>query len=406
MRILAVHNRYQKRGGEDAVFDAETALLERFGHQVTRHTADNAQIADSGRAALAARAIWNGQAQARVRDLIRAHRPDIMHVHNTLALISPAIYSTATAEGVAVVQSLHNYRLLCPSATFYRDGGVCEACLGRLTAWPGVIHGCYRQSHTTTAVVAAISAAHHMLGTWHRNVDRYIVLSEFAKRKFEEGRALNSKFVVKPNFIDPDPGVGRHDDASALFVGRLVPEKGLGTLVAAAARVRIPNFLLKVIGEGPMRADAHPDVENVEWLGPRSRADVYAVMKASTVLVFPSEWYECCPMTILEAFATGLPVIASRLGAMPEIVHEGVTGLLFEPKNPDDLARRIEWVMNHPAEIARMGCNARAEFQANYTADRNYRQLMRIYEGAISSRRGYTGAETATANVSSATTTA
>jgi len=384
MKILAVHNHYQEPGGEDVVFRSETELLEAAGHTVVRYTAHNAALAAGSGPAHAVRAIWNAKAVRDVRRVIRDTRPDVMHVHNTLAVLSPAVYRAANREGVPVVQTLHNYRLLCPGANLFRDGAVCEVCVGRRAAWPAILHRCYRGSASGSAVVAAIRATHDVLGTWN-GVARYIALTEFAKGKFVAGGFSGGAITVKPNFVHPDPGVGAHRGGYLLFAGRLSGEKGIRTLLAAAERVQSPSFRLKVVGDGPLRGTALPP--GVELLGHRSRAEVHALMRDAALLVFPSECYETFGVTLIDAFATGLPVIASRLGAIAEIVTDNVTGLQFTPGDASDLAARIDWALAHPTEMAAIGRRGRAEYERFYTARRNLSLLLGVYHDAIASTR-------------------
>lgn len=385
MKVLLVHNHYQQPGGEDRVFAAEGKLLEERGHEVLRHEKHNDQVAELGAVALAAKTIWNAESYAEVRALIRRERPHIMHVHNTLPLLSPSIYHAARAEGVAVVQTLHNFRLLCPNALFLRDGHTCEACLGRRIPLPGIIHACYRGSRAATGAIAAMLAVHRGLGTWTRRVDAFIALTEFARSKFVEGGLPADAIAVKPNFVDPDPGCGDGNREYALYVGRLSPEKGLDTLLAAWRELD-GSIPLKIVGDGPLAgqlAAELPDVRNVEWLGSLPADRVIEVMKAARVLVFPSRWYEAFPLVIAEALAVGLPVIASNMGSMTKLIEHGRTGLHFRPGDARDLASQVRWAFAHPDATSRLGVEARRTYLASYTADANYRMLLDIYETAI-----------------------
>jgi len=299
-----------------------------------------------------------------------------------------------------VVQTLHNYRLLCPAAIFQRDGRVCEDCLGHVP-WRGVLHACYRDSRAATAAVALMLSVHRWLGTWSKMVDCYIALTEFARAKFIEGGLPAEKIVVKPNFVHPDPMAVNHQSSianhkspqgSALFVGRLSPEKGVRTLLAVWRRLgnRIP---LRVVGDGPLRVELEAEAVRHGlssvcfhgWLAPERTIEV---IKVARFLVFPSESYETFGRVAVEAFACAVPVIASRLGAMQEIVEDGRTGLHFTPGDADDLAAKVEWAWTHPDEMQEMGRAARAEYEFKYTAERNYPMLMEIYERAIAIHKG------------------
>ena len=389
MKILAVHNRYQRPGGEDQVFVDETALLESRNHRVLRYEVHNDQVKQVNRLTLAKDTVWNTSAYRELGALIRRERPDVVHFHNTLPLVSPAGYYAARAEGVPVIQTLHNYRLLCPVALFFRDGGVCEDCMGKAVPWPGVVHRCYRGSLAASGVIATMLTIHRALRTWTEMVDVYVALTEFARNKFIEGGLPARKIVVKPNFVAPDPGRGQGGGGYALFVGRLAAEKGTGTMLAAWDRLgtRIP---LKIVGDGPLRdrvVEAAARQSNVEWLGHRPVEEVHALMGKADMLVFPSEWYETFGRVAVEAFAAGTPVIAANIGAVAELVEHGRTGLEFRPGDPEDLVTQVEWAMSHPAELRRMRDEVRAEFEAKYTAERNYRALMEIYEAALERKK-------------------
>jgi glycosyltransferase involved in cell wall biosynthesis len=389
MKILAVHNRYQRPGGEDQVFVDETALLETRNHRVLRYEVHNDQVKQVNRLTLAKDTVWNTSAYRELGALIRRERPHVVHFHNTLPLVSPAGYYAARAEGVPVIQTLHNYRLLCPVALFFRDGRVCEDCMGKAVPWPGVVHRCYRGSRTASGVIATMLTVHRALRTWTEMVDVYVALTEFARNKFIEGGLPAGKIVVKPNFVAPDPGRGQGGGGYALFVGRLAPEKGTGTMLAAWDRLgaRIP---LKIVGDGPLRdqvVEAAARQSNVEWLGHRPVEDVQALMGKADMLIFPSQWYETFGRVAAEAFAAGTPVIAANIGAVAELVEHGRTGLKFRPGDPEDLVTQVEWALSHSTDLRSMREEVRAEFEAKYTAERNYRALMEIYEAALERKK-------------------
>jgi glycosyltransferase involved in cell wall biosynthesis len=385
MKVLMVHNRYQQPGGEDEVFLAEASLLESYAHRVVRYSTHNDRVAEMNRLALAGNTLWNSSTYQELRALIRQERPRVAHFHNIFPLVSPAGYYAAKAEGVPVIQTLHNYRLLCPNAQFFRDGRVCEDCMGKVIPWPGVVHKCYRGSRAASAVVTAMLATHRASHTWTEMVDMYVVLTDFARRKFIEGGLPARKLTIKPNFVYPDPGPGEGRGGYALFVGRLSPEKGIGTLLEAWERLK-EQIPLKVVGDGPLAelvASAASRYPYLEYLGYRSAEEVHGLLKEASVLIFPSEWYETFGRVAAEAFATATPVIAADIGAVAELVEHGRTGLRFRPGDPEDLAAQVGWFLSHPEEHSRLRSEARAEFEAKYTAERNYRTLMKIYESTL-----------------------
>ncbi len=385
MRILTIHNYYQQPGGEEQIFNTETTLLEFYGHEVLRYTLDNDQIVGMNPLVLAKNTLWNSSVYQDLRSLIRREKPQVAHFHNTFPLISPAAYYAARDEGVAVVQTLHNYRLLCPNALFFREGRICEDCLGKPLPLPGVVHSCYRDSHSASAMVAATMSFHSLLGTWQNVVDVFIAYSQFAMDKFVQGGLPAKKILFKTNFLYPAPEVGEGKGGYALFVGRLSVEKGLGVMLEAWRQLdgKIP---LKILGDGPMAGlvtEAMQEMPEIEWLGRRSLEEVYEVVGNAAFLVFPSEWYETFGRVAIEAFAKGTPVVASRIGAIAELVDHECTGLLFQPSNPADLAAKIHWLLAHPQELSQMRQKARSEFEAKYTAADNYKRLMEIYQTAL-----------------------
>lgn len=381
MRILSVHNLYQVRGGEDECCEAEEGLLREMGHSVEVYQENNERIADLGKMQVALKTVWSAEAYKTLRCRLMEQTHDLVHVQNFFPLLSPSVYYAAKAERVPVVQTLHNYRLLCPNALFFRDGHVCEDCLGKLIPWPGVFHACYRESRTASAAAAVMLTTHRTMRTWTRMVDVYIALTQFARQKFIQGGIPAEKIVVKPNFVHSDLGCGEGRGGYALFVGRLSIEKGLDTMLAAWDRLggQVP---LKIVGDGPLESqvvEAVKKLDCVEWLGRRSMEEVYALMGEAMFLIFPSKWYETFGRVVVEAFAKGTPVIAANIGAISELIEHGRTGLLFCPGDSEDLAAKVEWALAHPGELTQMRQEARIEFEIKYTAKENYRRLMEIY---------------------------
>ena len=377
-KILVVHNAYQQKGGEDSVMEAEVALLVAHGHAVELFTRHNDALAQMPKMAAAVQTLWSSHNGQAFEALVRSFQPDVVHVHNTFPLISPSIYWVANRLGVPIVQTLHNFRLMCPQAMFLRDGKVCEDCLGKVP-WRGAMRGCYRDSKLQSSVLAGMVTFHRGIGTWQNKVTRYIALNAFCRNKFIEGGLPASRVVIKPNFVDFET-LAEGARSGFLFVGRLSAEKGVDVLVGAAQTFE--HVGIRVAGTGPEAALLN-NVKGVSALGALSMDAVRLEMSQAMALVLPSIWYENFPRTLVEAFGCGLPVIASRIGALAELVNDGVTGLLFEPGNAKDLAEKMFWAQQHPEQMAQMGRNARALYEAEFTAERNYQQLMAIYQDAI-----------------------
>ncbi len=380
LRILTVHNAYQQAGGEDTVFASETELLRDAGHQVETLTVSNDGISSRvSQLKTALSASYNRAGRALAADAIAAFRPDVVHVHNTFPRLSPAVFDACHAAGVPVVWTLHNFRVTCANAILLRDEAPCEDCVGRAPL-PAIRHRCYRGSMIGSAAVAGLIWRHQRRGTWHGKVSRFLALTQFAREKFIAAGLPADRIVVKPNFaVDPQPaGTG---DAplrtGALFVGRLSAEKGVDVLVKAWCGM---GLSLTIIGDGPDRAAleaiAGPEVR---FLGFRDSRFVQEEMRRAAMLVVPSVWYEMYPMTVVEAMACGTPVIASRIGALKEIVEDGVTGCHFTAGDPDDLARTVRKAASQPAHLKQMGRNARAHYQSALSPAASLAALESVY---------------------------
>lgn len=391
MKLLLVHNHYRQPGGEDEVFLRESELLLSAGHEVLEYTTHNNEIAEDGvfgKAKLAARTLWAWDSVAELRSLVQREKPCLAHFHNTFPLISPAAYYACQHEGIPVVQSLHNARLMCPAATLYRKGSACHDCVGRSVAWPGVVRACYHNSRLQTAVVAGMLSGHRILGTWQEKVDAYIAFTEFYRQKFIAAGLPREKIFLKPHFLGIDPGMKQIAGDYALFVGRLAPEKGVPTMLQAWRS--LSHVPLRIRGEGPLGSDVEQfarENSSVSTLPYLSRKECFDLIKGARFLVWPSEgYYESFGLVAIEAFACGTPVIASRTGAMAEIVEDRKTGLHFTAGDADDLAAKVHWAWTHPEEMRELANGARAEFQAKYAAERNYRLLIEIYNRCLNRR--------------------
>lgn len=389
MRLLLVHNRYQKPGGEDTVFEAECALLQRNGHEVATYERDNDEIEGNSvwqRADLARRTVWAADSAASIRQILASGHFDAALFYNTFPLVSPSAYYVCESMGVPVIQVLPNFRLICPGATLHRGGRVCEKCVGRTVPWWGAWHGCYRDSRVQSTVVTAMLAFHRLAGTWRDQVTIYIALTEFARGKFIDGGLPAHRIVVKPNFVHPDPGPRAAESGYALFLGRLTKEKGIETLMRAWES--LPAIPLKVAGDGPLMpvvaaaAARRGGPAGIEPLGWRTREEVLDLLRGASFLVVPSEWYEGFPLTVAEALACGVPVIGSRLGGVGEVVQHEVSGLHFEPGDAADLASTVARLWHDTALRITLGRGARSQFEAHYTAERNYAMIMNIISAA------------------------
>jgi len=388
MRILLLHNYYQQEGGEDTVVANECELLVSHKNDVKLFSVSNYEIKDFFKKLKTAwKSPYSTEAKFKIATEIAHYQPDVVHMHNFFPILTPSIYDSCRESNVPVVQTLHNFRTICPNALLMREGKLCEKCV-KSTPYHSVIHGCYRNSRIGTLALAHMVNYHRSRNTWATKVDRFIALTNFAKNKFIEAGFPEHKITVKPNFYkekvkglakSPSPRNG------ALFVGRLSPEKGVPTLLRAWHGLAIP---LRIAGAGPLLSMVQASDNLLVTYTGRLDADVVSIeMGKAAFLVMPSEWYEGFPMVLVEAFAHGLPVIASRLGSLAEIVEDGMTGLHFKPGNAENLAAKVRWAVEHPEEMQRMGENARREYELKYTGDVNYRQLMEIYEGVVEEKR-------------------
>lgn len=388
MKVLLVHNFYRTAtpGGEDNVFRQERDLLLNGGMDVTCYTKSNDDVDVSDRRELvrtAADLAWSWRSYEELSDLIVRERPDVAHFHNTFPLISSSGYVACRDRGVPVVQTLHNYRIICAAATFHRDGRVCEQC-SAVHLWPAVWHRCYRGSFAGSLAMARMLRANWRRGIYEDFVDVFVALTEFAAAKFADGGLPRDRIVVSPNFVNSPSPASSGGGGYAIFVARLSEEKGIRVLLRAWRELR--EIPLKVVGDGPLfeefRSAARADGLPIEFLGMRPRDEAIELIGTADLQVIPSEWFEGFPLVAVESYARGTPVVASNIGGLTELVIDGETGLRFEAGDAGALARSVRLLWEDDALRDRLRRGARARFEAEYTPAHALHRLRSIYERA------------------------
>jgi glycosyltransferase involved in cell wall biosynthesis len=386
IRILIVHNSYEFAGGEDEAVDADRELLAAHGHETLLFTRSFADLADRGKPdggpRVAADAMWSRESYEDLREVVRRWRPTVAHFHNIFPLISPSGYSACRSEKIPVVQTLHNYRLVCPAGTLLRSGRTCELCVGKVP-WRAVKYRCYRGSRTQSLALASIITAHRAMNTWASRVDAYVVLSDFERRIFVRGGFAAERMFIRPNAVRAAAAGVYAGPRSALYVGRLSREKGIRVLLDAWGR--LPRVPLTIIGDGPLRGEVERIVASraltqVSVAGALPHDDVLRRLATAGMLVFPSLWQETFGLVVVEAFSAGVPVIATNLGAQAEIVTPEVSGLLVPPGDSGALADAVNRLAADTTLAERLSKGAREEFLARFSAERSYAALMSIYE--------------------------
>jgi glycosyltransferase involved in cell wall biosynthesis len=395
MRVLVAHNFYGSaaQSGEDLVYQQETELLEHRGVHVTRFERHNDRLQNAGmwqHARVGLRASWSQDTYRDLCRLLRDRRPIVAHFHNTFPLITAAAYQACRDEGVAVVQTVHNYRYACAAATFLRSGRSCAPCVehGPL---PALVNRCYRGSLAATTAVVTVQLMNRYVHRVSCLVDQFIALTEFAATKLAASGIARELISIKPNFVPGPVEAGQGEGGYALFVGRLSEEKGLGTLLAAWRILGQAAPRLLIVGDGPLRPVVDDAIRehglNIDMLGQQPRVEILRRMRDARLLVLPSQTYEGFPLVLAEALACGTPIVASRIGSLAEIVVDGGTGAHFAAGSPSELAGVLERTWRDDVGIARMRRAARVFYERELTAERNARTLLAIYERALQPTR-------------------
>ncbi|NVK42266.1 MAG: glycosyltransferase family 4 protein [Oceanospirillaceae bacterium] len=375
MKILQVHNIYQGKTGEEAVVDEERKVLEENGHKVIQYIKDNASLKDDSKLKRL-RMICSLNASKEVAkelgELLDRERPDICHVHNTFPIITPIVYEVCKSKGVPVIQTLHNYKMICTNSLLFRNGEVCELCLNR-SLYNSIKHKCYRDSYFATAAQAHVIQTHRKRGTWENSIDRYICLTDFQKDKLIAGGMNPEKMMVKHNFLsEADTNV--QSGSFFLFVGRLNDSKGLQDLLYLFAHNNASKFVLIGKSDNP---EVFNEFDNVEHLGEQDRSIVLEYMRKCKVVLFPSMYYEGMPMVILEAFSHKKPVIARNTGAMSSMIKHEFNGFKYEDRA--SFVSYVELIDSNESLVQRLGDNAFNDYKAKYSREIGYKNLIDTY---------------------------
>lgn len=383
-KILVVHNHYQIPGGEDTVVANEVKLLKDYGHEVVLYSRNNSEIKEQTKLeklCLPFASIFSIKTYREVKRIIKKHNIDVVHVHNTLNLISPSVYYAAFACKVPVLQTIHNFRLLCPSGVFYRNGSICEDCTKKGLR-NAISHSCYRGSKLQTFIISLTLKLHRMLGTY-KKIEGYICLSEFMKEKMET-LIDQKKLFVKPNFMPRPPRITIENklnkDKYYLYIGRLEENKGIPLLLDAFEK--LPDERLIIIGDGFYKEEMIRRIEdkalnNISYVGFKSGVEKTELIKNAKAVIVPSQWYEPFGMVVVEAYQSLTPVIVSNLGTLPTIVKNEKTGMVFQSDSSNHLAKIIKKMSKRNKED--FEANIKELFSERYSEEINYLMLSDIY---------------------------
>ncbi|MCC6544787.1 MAG: glycosyltransferase family 4 protein [Nitrospirae bacterium] len=411
MNILHINKFHYFRGGSETVYFKTADILASHGHKsifFSMHHPENLSCNTSnyfmpyvdlntngnsgmmGQLKTAGRVIYSFDAKRRLSKLMDEHPADIAHLHNIHHQISPSILHELKKRKIPVVMTLHDYKMVCASYSMLVDGRPCEACY-RGRYFEAIKKKCVKGSLSKSVIAALEMFLHHKVLDIYNNVDIFISPSIFLKNKLTE-MGFHNRIVHLPNFIDANKFEninGREErlDNSVVYFGRLSQEKGISTLINAARKIG-PEVLFKIIGDGYLRSSIEYTVKenginNVQFLGYMKGEALYQEIKGSKAVILPSECYENNPMSVIEAFALGRPVIGARIGGIPELVRDKETGLTFEPGNADDLSEKIERLLADSSLSVAMGKNARRFVEAELNPERYYQRLMEIYRQVI-----------------------
>jgi glycosyltransferase involved in cell wall biosynthesis len=391
LKILIVHNYYRQAGGERAAVEAQQELLSSRGHDVILYSRDNGEIERYGvmqKLWFFVQTVSSTRTRREIQDLIQRERPDLVHVHNVFPLISPSAYRAVKETGLPIVQTVHNYRFMCPNALFYTHDRVCERCKHGRT-WHAARWKCYRQSYPLSALYALAIGLHRRWRTFEC-IDRFITLAPFASQKLVEGGiAREDRITVLGNpLLDPLPATGSTGESESyiIYLGRLSPEKGVHVLLRALAEA--PGLPLKVLGEGPQAEDLQAmarqqGLDQVEFLGRVDGERKWQLLRGAFALVVPSLCYETFGLSALEGLCVGTPVVASDLGSLPQLVEDGKSGLLFPPGDATALRDRLDWLAANPQRGQEMGQHGRRIVETRYRAQVYYEGLMDVYSEVL-----------------------
>ena len=386
-KILLVHNFYQKPGGEDTVFYNEKKLLEQNGHEVVVYIRNNSEIKNIfHKILLPFITIFNFKTYFDIKKIIKTQKIDIVHVHNTLCLISPSVFYAALSAKVPVVQTLHNFRMQCPNGLFFRDNRICEDCAcGKLAS--ALKHKCYRNSFFQTLAVVLMLKIHRLTGIYKKI--NFICLTEFNKSKLlllnKDKKIIDeNKIFVKPNFVfdnsstenkNNKQGKG-HDEEYYLYVGRLDYIKGIDIVLEAFSKM--PDKIIHIVGSGKEKYESlYSKHSNIKFLGQLSPSEVESEMYSAKALIFASRLYEGLPMTIIEAYKSSLPVISCNIGNASDIVTENATGLHFKVADIISLIEVVNLFEN--IDTLSLSQNAKKEYEAKYINTSAYTNMISLY---------------------------
>lgn len=390
MKILVIHNFHRKgsASGDDQVFKAETALLEQLGNEVIRYTVSNDEFDNGGvigKLQAVFGMLWSGKNYRAVQEIIRTKRPDIVHVHTFFPLLSPSVLYAAKRCGVPVVATLHDTRFVCPCATSLRDAKLCNEC-GDGHYLRMCKYGCFKGSRAQSLIMAGIFEYHRIRRSFYDQIDKYICLNDNQIRLLENIGFAKEKITKKYNFVTDVEASYKAVKADGLperyvvFYGRIGEEKGIRVLMKAWEMINIP---LVVMGSGPLEEEFKAWAEkkkNISFLGYTKHSKCLSIVKGAEFVVFPSICYEGCSMVEIEAMSLGKLLVATDLGFSEEAIVDGYNGAKFRLGDTEGFVSKVEELWNRPEKCAEMSRNARAEYEEKYRPEKNYKELMRIYE--------------------------